>query len=165
MNNNPAEIILFDTNILVCAALEEQEHHGEAKSLRHLALAGQVSACISPQILSEFFSVVTREGRGGPEKPLSASDAADLIRTYNESEDIAVIYPGSQTIGLMLSFLESHPVSGARIHDLRIAATMIENGITSIATYDEHVFAHLPGISVVNPSELIPTPEEAEPED
>ena len=158
-------MIFFDSNIFIYAETREDAHHEEAKSLRDLALTGQISACISPQILSGFFSVVTHEGRGGPEQPLSPSVAGELVRTYNESEDIAVIYPGPQTIGLMLSFLESHPVSGARIHDLRIAATMIENGITSIATYDEHVFAHLPGITVVNPPELIPTPEEAEPED
>ena len=157
MPSSPAGSVLFlDSNVLIRAELEDQERHEEAASLRNLALTGSIPACVSPQILSEVFSVLTYEGRGGPAQPVSPSDAAALIRKYYESEDITLIYPGSQTMGLMLSFLEAHPVSGARIHDLRIAATMLENRITSIVTYDEHVFAHLPGITVVDPSELIP---------
>jgi predicted nucleic acid-binding protein len=56
---------------------------------------------------------------------------------------------------MMLSLLEAHPVSGARIHDLRIAATMLENGVSKVATYDTHVFAHLPMIEPLDPSALI----------
>ena len=155
MRNNPSDLILFDSNIFICAELEGLEHHGEAKSLRDRALSGELNACINPQVISEFFSVVTHQGRSGPEKPLSTSEASALVKKYYESEDITLIYPGPQTIGLMLSFLEAHPVSGPRIHDLRIAATMLENGVNQIVTYDEHVFAHLPGITVVDPSELI----------
>lgn len=108
-----------------------------------------------------MFSSVTYQGRKGAEQPLAPSKAAALVRKYYESEDITLIYPGPQTIGLMLSLLEVHPVSGARIHDLRIAATMIENGVTQIVTYDEHVFAHLPGITVVDPSALRDSPKGA----
>lgn len=155
-------MIFFDSNIFIYAEAREEKHYEEAKSLRDLAVTGQIPTCISPQVMSEFFSSATHEGRKGPEKPLFPSVAAELIRKYSESEDITVIYPGPQTIGLMLSLLDAHPVSGARIHDLRIAATMLENGVTEITTYDEHVFAHLPGITVVDPSDLIPT---VEPED
>ncbi len=158
-------MIFFDSNIFIYAEAREEAHYEEAKSLRDLALAGQISACISPQVVSEFFSSVTHEGKKGPEKPLSPSVAADLIRKYNESADITVIYPGPQTIGLMLSLLDAHPVSGARIHDLRIAATMLENGVTEIATYDTHVFAYLPGITVLTPSDLVSAAQENEPED
>lgn len=120
---------------------------------------------MSPQVLSEVFSSVTHQGRAGAEQPLSPAEAAARIRKYYESEDITLIYPGPETMGLMFSFLDAHPVSGARIHDLRIAATMVENGITRIVTYDEHVFAHLPGITVVRPSDLLRAPSSAAEDD
>ena len=157
MKPDPADMVFFDSNIFIYAETREDAHHEEAKSLRDLALTGQVSACISPQILSEFSSVVTSEGRGGPRRPHSASDAADVIRKYDESEDIASIYPGPGTVGMMLTLLEAHPVSGARIHDLRIAATMLENGVTQVATYDTHVFAQLPMARPLDPAALIRT--------
>ena len=56
---------------------------------------------------------------------------------------------------------QAHPVSGPRIHDFRIAATMIENGVTRIVTYNHKDFSPLPGITVVSPSELIQADEGA----
>ena len=155
MKADPADMVFFDSNIFIYAEAREEEQHQEAKSLRDRALEGEIHACVSPQVLSEVFSSITYQGRKGAEQPLSPSKAAALLKKYYESEDITLIYPGPQTIGLMLSFLEAHPVSGSRIHDLRIAATMLENGVTRIVTYDEHVFAHLPGITVIDPSALM----------
>ena len=77
------------------------------------------------------------------------------MRKYCEAEQVTSIYPGPQTIGLMLALLEVHPVSGAGIHDLRLAATMQENGVTQITTYNKKDFAPLPGIAVVDPSDLV----------
>ena len=65
----------------------------------------------------------------------------------------------------MLTFLDTHPVSGAHIHDLRLAATMVENGVSKVATYDKGHFTHLPGIEVVDPSELITVDEEEQAQD
>ena len=155
MKSDPAGLVFLDSNIFIYAEAREEDQYQEARSLRDRALEGEFDACISPQVLSELFSSVTHQGRKGPEQPLSPSKAAERVRRYYESEDITLICPGPQTIGLMLSLLKVHPVSGARIHDLRIAATMIENGVTRIVTYDEHVFAHLPGITVVDPSAFI----------
>ena len=162
MKGDPADPVFFDSNIFIYAEAWEEKQHQGAKSLRDRVLEGKYGACTSPQVLSEFFSSITHEGRGGPETPLTTSEAAALVQKYYESEDITLIYPGPQTIGLMLSFLAAHPVSGPRIHDIRIAATMIENGVNQIVTYDEHVFAHLPGITVVDPSALIQVDEVAE---
>ena len=55
----------------------------------------------------------------------------------------------------MLAFLEAHPISGARIHDVRLAATMVENGVSKIVTYDQGLFSQLPGIEVLDPSEFL----------
>jgi len=154
--------VLLDTNILIYAEQQREARHEEAKSLRDRALQGELNACVSPQVLSEFFFVMTNTGRRGPEKPLSSQEATDLIRRYFESDALSVIYPGPETIRHLLTLLEHRPITGPNFYDVFLAATMLENDITEIATYNEQDFVLLPGITVVAPADLIPV---AGPED
>ncbi len=155
MRDNPDTLVLLDANILIYAEQRREEQHEVSKSLRDRALAGDIPACISPQILGEFFSVVTNTGPRGPEHPLTTQEATDQIKKYYEAEHLSIIYPGRQTIQSLLTLLASHPVTGPRIFDILHAATMLENGVTKIATYDQKDFTPLPGITAVDPSELI----------
>ena len=153
-------MVLLDSNILIYAEQLHEEQHEVAKSLRDRALAGGISACISPQILGEFFSVVTNTGPRGPEHTLTAQEATDQIQKYHEAEHLTIIYPGRETIQSLLTLLASRPVVGPGFYDVMLAATMLGNGVSRIATYNIKDFTPLPGITVVNPSELIMTNEE-----
>jgi predicted nucleic acid-binding protein len=64
------------------------------------------------------------------------------------------IYPGPDIIERMFSLLEAVPVKGPSIHDLHLAATMLENGITKIYTFNVQDFEPIPGIEVLNPPEV-----------
>ena len=72
-------MVLLDSNILIYAEQRREPQHEVAKSLRDRALAGDISACITPQNLGEFFSVVTNSGPRGPEDTLTAQEATDQI--------------------------------------------------------------------------------------
>lgn len=147
--------VLLDTNILVYAEQRKEPRHEEAKSVRDQALRGEIAACLTPQVLAEFYSVITNSGPRGPEEPLTAEEAAACIRSYHESDAVAMIYPGPGVITELLNLLQSHPATGPGIFDMALAATMLENGVASIATYDQHTFPLLPGITAVNPSHLL----------
>lgn len=68
---------LLDANILISADQEEEEHHPIARRLRERAQQGLLAACISPQVLTEFYAVVTKTtGRNKPSRPLSPAEAA-----------------------------------------------------------------------------------------
>ncbi len=153
--NNPSEWALLDTNILVYADQEEDVHHSSSKHLRELAREGIISCCISPQVLNEFYAVMTRgAGPNRPSHPLSSKDAANEVRKYYQSRNIRKIYPGPNIIQRMLFLLKTTPVTGLNIYDLHLAATMLENGVTKIYTFNPQDFEAIPSIEVLTPSEI-----------
>ena len=78
MMNSADGLALLDTNILVYATQEDSPQHAQAKSLRDRALTGEISACISPQVLSEFFVTITRADRRAVQHPISC-DRSPLL--------------------------------------------------------------------------------------
>lgn len=152
-------MILLDTNILVYADQEEEAHHPVAKALRDRGQRGEIPVCIAPQVLSEFFAIVTRTGKHRASRPLSPAEAAEEIQKYLDAEHIHKIYPTPATWPTVLSLLEQRPVTGQDIHDLHLAATMLSNGVTEIYTFNTEDFVSIPGIEVLTPPEPTPPPE------
>lgn len=148
-------MVLLDANILISADQEEEEHHPIARRLRERARQGLLGTCVSPQVLNEFYSVVTKTtGRNKPARPLSPAEATAEVRKYYRSRNIQKIYPGPTIIERMLSLLETTPVTGPDIYDLHLAATMLENGVTKIYTFNTSDFVSIPGIEAIDPSEV-----------
>ncbi len=54
-----SETALLDTNILVYAVNEDSPFHKASIALRDKGLKGELSLCIAPQILNEFYANVT----------------------------------------------------------------------------------------------------------
>ena len=153
--NNPADLALLDTNVLIYADQRKNKYHQAAITLRDQGQSGALPICITPQVLSEFFAFMTRRDGRGLEEPLASEDAGEEVRKYLDSEHITLIYPIPTTWPLILdSFLPQQPVTGQDIHDLHIAATMLSNGITKIYTFNVKDFEPILGIEVLNPSEI-----------
>ena len=149
MRTDSSVLALLDTNVLVYAEQRRQPQHEAAKLLRDRALTGELSACTCPQVLSEFFAVVTRFG----DVRLSSQEATDQVKKYHRSKRLVKIYPGRNIVERMLELLETHPVTGLDIHDLRLVATMLENGVTRIYTFNVRDFAPFSEIEVLTPPE------------
>ena len=145
--------IFLDSNILIYAHQKEEPQHEAAKALRDQGLSGDILVCISPQVLREFFSVMTNTGPRGPQTPLSSKQAAKQVKRYYESENFQTIYPGGNIVPRLLSLLEEISITGRHIHDLFLAATMLENDVTRVYTYDPTVFSRVPGIEVLTPDQ------------
>ena len=162
--NNPADLALLDTNVLVYADQRKSRYHQAAKAIRDRAQQGEISACISPQNLAEFFTFMTRKGGRGLEQPLDSEEAADEVRKYLDSEHIMMIFPTPATWPLLLdSLLKERPTAGLAIHDLHLAATMLSNGVKKIYTFNAKHFSSLSEIEAILPpepeSESEPSPE------
>lgn len=153
MNN--ADLALLDANVLIYAEQDVSPHHEASKSLRDRALTGEIPACVSPQVLNEFFAVVTNRHR--VDAPLTVPEAIDQMRKYYRAKRLVKIYPGPTIIERMLALLEIHPVSGHDIHDLHLIATMLENGVTKIYTFNVKDFAPIPNIEVLTPPQPQPS--------
>lgn len=146
-----SERVLLDTNVLVYADQEEEIYHPAARSLRDRGKHGEIRVCLAPQVLSEFFAIVTKTGKHRASRPMSVTDAAEEVQKYLDAEHIPMIYPTPTTWPTILSLLERHPVSGQDIHDFHLAATMLSNGVTKIYTFNAQDFVPIPGIEVLDP--------------
>ena len=154
--SSSAELAFVDTNVLIYASQRRSKYHQAAKVLRDRGQNGEIPLCISPQVLGEFFTYLTRKDGRGLERPLPPEEASAEVRKYLDSEHIQVIHSTPATWPLILdSLLKQRPVSGAGIYDLQLAATMLSNGVTRIYTFNTKDFEPLSGIEVLNPSEPI----------
>ena len=148
---NPAGVALLDTNILLYAAYTQNPYHRPAKQLVDRGREGSIPVCVTPQVFNEFFSVSTRTDKLGLEKPLPADEAQGLIQHYIDADHVRIIYPTPGVWPRMRTLLHVHPVKGPQIYDVQLAATMLENGVSKIYTYNRPHFSRVEGIEVLMP--------------
>lgn len=68
-----SEISLIDSNILIYATQTLSPHFSPSKELRDRGMRGEIPLCVCPQVLKEFFAVVTNPKR--VTHPCSPGDA------------------------------------------------------------------------------------------
>ena len=149
MTTSNSEISLVDTNVLVYAADESSPFHKASKNLRDKGLRGQVSLCIFPQILSEFFAVITDSKR--VTNPRSQQEAITEIEKYFRSKQISKFPPGPDVIEIMLDLLNRYNIKKQEIFDLQLVATMLSNDITRIYTFNYGHFQKFKEIEALEP--------------
>lgn len=91
-----ADLCLVDSNVLAYALYADGPHHAPSKSLLEKAGNRGAGFCVTSQVLAEFFSIVTN-----PKRVTVAQSAESAVRA-----------------------IRAIPVTGGRIFDLQIAATM-----------------------------------------
>ncbi|MCS7197681.1 MAG: type II toxin-antitoxin system VapC family toxin [Candidatus Bipolaricaulota bacterium] len=140
-------IYLLDSNILVYAADRDAPYHREAKEFRDKAVQGQISACISPTILTEFYAIVTDSRR--VRNPLSPGEALREVEAYSKA--LKVIYPSSAAIEKLKELIGKYKVKRQQIFDLFIVATMLEHNVDTIYTMNKKDFSQFSEIQVETP--------------
>jgi len=141
-----SEAALLDTNILVYAMNKDAEHHRACRALLERALVDDVAVCLTPQILFEYYAVVTSAKQ--MTTPLTAPEAIEDIERLRGA--IPVVHPTTEMIGRTLALLGTLGYTGRHVFDVALTATMLENGIQTIYTYDER-FSKMPGIVARTP--------------
>ncbi len=84
-----SEIALIDSNILVYATQTFSQFYLPAKQLRDKGIKGELSLCVCPQVLKEFFAVITSPKR--VTQPCTSGEAE--IKKYIESKNIIKLSP------------------------------------------------------------------------
>lgn len=138
---------VVDTNILIYATNRNSVFHKKAKLFLEQRLpSGSLS--ITVQNITEFYAIVTNAKR--IEEPLNQNRALEVIRTFIESGYFQIITPKNKTAFLLLRLLKNHSIKSAEIHDIHLAAVMIDNNISTIYTADTSIFKKL-GLNAINP--------------
>ena len=141
-------MIAVDTNLLVYAHREDSEwHHQALASLLELANGGQRWAIPWPCV-HEFFAIVTHPRiYKQPSKPVEATRAIDA---WSGSASLEFLHESPTYWDTLTGLVRAGRVRGPMIHDARIAAICIDNGVTELLTADRD-FSRFGGLSVRNP--------------
>lgn len=140
----------MDTNVLVYRQFDPDEDPRAviARGLINQGLKGELPLVLSPQIFREFYAVITRS----PKLPLvyTPTQALYAIRAYMASS-IRLVHPTEKTFLRALRMAVTKKITGLRIHDVYIAATMRDHRVKRIFTENTDDFLGLPGIKAINP--------------
>lgn len=148
-----SEIALLDTNVLVYAANDNSPFHKAAVALRDKGLRGELSLCITPQVLNEFYANVTNPKQ--IDSPFTQAEARLEMEKYFHSRRILKIHPQPDTPLIVLDYLKKYNIVRQEIYDLQIVATMISNGVKHIYTYNTNDFSKYPDIEVLTPDAVV----------
>ena len=103
------------------------------------------------QNVAEFWNAATRphtlNGLG-----MTVEQAAREVKRLEDFFEIVSESAGSYAVWKAL--LTTHSVSGAQVHDARLAAVMIASGIARIVTFNVRDFGRFAGIKAVYPEQI-----------
>jgi len=141
-------LIAVDTNILVYAHREDSPWHEAAYAcIKELAEASAPWVIPWPCI-HEFLSIVTHPGLYRPPTPLKR--ALEQVEAWVESPSLVLLSESEGYWSELKSLIQAGKVSGAQIHDARIAALCRFHGVRELWTADRD-FSRFSGIAVRNP--------------
>jgi hypothetical protein len=140
-------VILLDTNILVYAVDAAAPVHAPCQSVVTRAMSGDLDAVVVPQVLMEFYAVVTSPHR--VRSPLSARQGALQVADWRRT--IAVRYPTTGCLDAWTALAARLRRTGQDVHDLFLIAQMQAHGIAEVCTLNAGDFAGVRGITVRHP--------------
>lgn len=141
------ELSLLDTNVLVYGYYQQSPQHAACRALLDQAQNLGAGLCIAPQNLSEFYAIVTNPKR--VTQPKSSTEALDLV-----AELLAL--PGMTLLpmpvrGCWTDLVRQHPLTGSKVFDAQVVATIFGNGVTKIYTFNVADFQRYNGLQVLTP--------------
>lgn len=140
-----------DTNILVYAFHADFEQHARASAaLKSLVAQGEVWGIPSPCV-HEFLATVTK--RQYLSRPATVAEALKFITTLRDDYGCFVLDESARHLDTLARVLTLSGVTGAKVHDARIAAICSDHAVQELWTADRD-FSYFPWLNAVNP--LVP---------
>jgi predicted nucleic acid-binding protein len=139
--------ILLDTNVLCRLAERGHPDHSIAEHAIASLQAEQHELCLVPQVLYEYWVVVTRPAReNGLGMPTATVDAAialwlELFTLLRDESGIFVLWR---------ELARQHDAKGKSAHDTRLVAAMTRHNLTHLLTFNVADFRRYPNIEVVD---------------
>ena len=141
--------LFVDTNILIYATRPASPWHLLARNKLDQAVSNGVELVVSPQILREYLASTTRRTPDGEQTPLSDSLASIAIFR----EIFRVLEENNTVVDMLLAQLQQIDVSGKKVHDANIVATMRAYGVGRLLTHNTQDFVRYNHLITVVPLE------------
>ena len=130
--------VLFDTSVLVAAALLQHPSHTPCFAQLQTARSRQIQGCLSTHSLAEFYSVLTRM----PSQPRMSPQAARiLIENYLQYLAPIVLEPIDYLAAIHQ--MADLNLPGGGIFDALIAQAALKAGVDKILTLNPNHFSRL----------------------
>jgi toxin-antitoxin system PIN domain toxin len=141
-------VIAVDTNILVYAHREDSEWHAVAYAKLAELAEGRGAWAIPWPCVHEFLAIVTHPRIFSPPTPLAA--AIDQVGAWFESPSLVLVAESDAHWRTLRETLVNGKITGAHVHDARIAALCLQHGVKELWSADRD-FGRFPDLAVVNP--------------
>ena len=141
-------MIAVDTNLLVYAHRADAEWHDRASERLQLLAEGRAPWAIPWPCIHEFLSVVTHPRIYDPPTPTRL--ALGQVDVWLESPSVVLLTETEGHWGHLRPLLESGRVTGAGVHDARVAALCLSHGVRELWTADRD-FGRFPSLVTRNP--------------
>ena len=143
---------LVDTNLLLRSVQSSHPMSSAASGSINSLLRKGEQLFIVPQTVVEFWCVATRpqsaNGLG-----LTVSETQDRISVFRKALTLL-----SETEGIFESWeglVVKYQVTGKKVYDTRLVASMLVLGISHLLTFNEADFKRYYEITVVNPQQIV----------
>lgn len=147
-------MILLDANVLVYAVNADSPHHGASRAVVDASMDGRAPGVLVPQVLLEFFAVVTNPRRVG--RPLDSLRAWQQVVALRSA--LPPLHPGPQALSELDRLVQARRPVGGRIFDAHLVAQMRAHGIARICTYNVPDFAAFAGVAALTPEDILAGP-------
>jgi len=136
----------IDTNVLLAASDRSRPNHTEAVQFLESALSGERRLFTNGQVFREYLVVATRslENNGFG---LTPNDALANLEAF--SKCIQLLDENQVVARQLQQLVKKHRLKGKRIQDANLVATMQENGLKQLKTYNQDDFSTFEGIHFV----------------
>lgn len=127
-------MLAIDTNILVYAHRADSTWHTKSKDFLETILQGDEKIGIPYHCVVEFYGIVTNPRIF--KNPTSSVDAVRQCQNLLAAPAISLLTESGESFSTLAGVLSKSRVIGAAVHDARVAAVCIENGVKKIYTLD-----------------------------
>ncbi len=143
---------LLDTNILLRYAETKHPHHEIARDAIHVLQNRDAELAITPQVVYEYWVVVTRplaqNGIG-----MTSAEAHAAIEEWLDT--LSFLTDSQQIFSLWLDLVTQHQVLGKKAHDARLAATAIYYECDGIVTFNAPDFQRFAPLKTLTPEQVL----------
>ena len=141
-------MIAVDTNLLIDAHRSDSPFHRQAILCIARLAEGRGAWAIPWSCLHEFVSTVTHPKVFNP--PTKTAVAIAAVEAWLAAPTIQLLHEGPDHWAVISKLIEEGKIVGPRVHDARIAAICIGNGVQELWSADRD-FNRFPALTVRNP--------------
>jgi len=141
-------VIAIDTNVLVYAHRRDAVFHEAAADLLRELAEGRSTWAIPWSCLHEFYAIVTHPRIHDP--PSTSEQATAQIDAWLASPTLTLLSEPPGYWQYLDDLVRAGQVTGPMVHDARIAAICLANGVRELWSADRD-FSRFGGLTVRNP--------------